>query len=130
MRFVCLFQILSIVQQTRVKWALSVRKTASWGNLLHQKFRNSILYCWSLWRKSIPKNSQRLGVNLKTVLGIQNDLDGLYVGWVIRQLKSLTLIVLLRKELLYFLIRSRPWLTTIPASQYPSQKYGNACVSC
>ena len=40
----CLTRILSTVQQTRVSWAMPVRKTAPWRNSLQEKLWNSMLY--------------------------------------------------------------------------------------
>ena len=62
--------------------------------------------------------SEYLGVNLKIVRRIRKELER--VQWWLQsfqQLRSLTLIILIRKELANFLVRSRPWSTSIPGSQ-------------
>ena len=74
----CLFQVLSTVQQTRVHWILSWRKEAPWYNSLLLKFRNG-MYSLVFTSETIIRRVQTsFGVNLKTVRRIQKDLDDSY----------------------------------------------------
>ena len=43
-RALYLFQVFSTKLQTKVSWALSVRKTSPWCNSPHQKFGNGVIY--------------------------------------------------------------------------------------
>ena len=93
----CLFQVLSTVQQTIVSWALSVRKAASWHNSLLQKFGNSMLYCLA-FKLLVP--IQRFHCVLVSICGGCSRFKKSWMNPVVilkvRQLRNLTLIVLIK----------------------------------
>ena len=62
-----LFHILSTVQQSRVSWALSVRKAGLRHNSLLQKFRKQPVVLLGIHTRNLNmKISEGLGVNLRT----------------------------------------------------------------
>ena len=114
MHALCLFQVMSTVQQTRVSWALSWRKAAPWQNSQLQKFGINMLYCLVFMLETSIRR-------FKSVLvSIWRQFWGFKKSWVspvvitnVRHLGSFILIVLVSKELPNLLVR----LTTIPANQ-------------
>ena len=85
----CLFLVLSTVQQIKVRQI--VRKAVSWHIMFECQSEDS------------TEDSRSIGSAMMTIK--------------VQQHASFILIVLIRKELPNLLIRSRPWLTTIPACQ-------------
>ena len=64
-----LFLVMSIVQQTRVSWALPVSKAALWYNSYLQKFGNGMLYCLAFMLEAPIRWFQRvcvINMNLRT----------------------------------------------------------------
>ena len=123
------FLVLSTVQRSRVSWALSVRKATPWLNWLLQKIGNMLYWFAFMLEASV----QRF---LSVWLSIWGQWGGYEKSSMSRmvimrvwQLRSLTLIVLIRKELPNLLLRAWLWLTMIPVSQSGSELEKSQCLS-
>ena len=105
MQFVCLLHILSTVQQIRVSWALAGRKTAPWNNYLLEKIGKSMLY-WLVFTAKAPVRRFH-SVSVST----RGQCKRFEISWLnplvitkVSPLGSLTLVVLIKKELKYLLL--------------------------
>ena len=98
--------------------SLSVRKAAPRCNSLLQDFRNGILYYVIFIPEAPMQRFPSAWVSIwRHYIGFEKSWMSPMVITKVWQLGNFTLIVLIRKELLNFLVRSKPRLTTIPTSQ-------------
>ena len=99
----CLVQVLFTLQQTKFCWVLSVRKEALWRNLLFQKLGNCKLFYATLTLETTIQRFPSVEVS------IWGQCKGFKKSWMnpmgitkVWQFRSLTLIFLIRKELVNF----------------------------
>ena len=85
----CLFQVLSTMQHTRVSWALSVSKTAPWRNSRLQKFGNVMLYCLEFISEAPTRRDPCIWVSRQRILSELDDFKGDYKSTAAQKLHSI-----------------------------------------
>ena len=121
----CFFSLSTAQYISRVNWAPSVREAAPWRNLSPQIWtRHAALP--DIRDGSHNKNiSKCLGVNLRAV----QRLVSLMVITKVRQLRNLTLLVLIRKiSRIRWRYEDHDWQRSLNANEGHSQRYGSVWV--